>query len=50
MTVGGTLMARQSDPNISLWQFAAYMGFVMFPVCAWGGYFWGRAMSAVFKR
>ena len=48
MTVGGALVAMQSYPAIPLWQHAAFMAFVMFPICAWGGYFWGKAMSGLF--
>lgn len=47
MTVGGALVANQSFPAIPLWQHAAFMAFLMFPVCAWGGYFWGKVMSGL---
>jgi hypothetical protein len=48
-TVAG-VMLMQSSPGASLWKDAAYMGFVMFPICAWGGYLWGKAMSAMLNR
>ena len=50
MTVVGVVVGLQANPRIPLWQHAALMAFSMFPICLWGGYFWGKAMSVMFNR
>ena len=50
MTGVGVYLGWQIDPSRPIWYCGAILAFVLLPVCLWGGYFWGKAMSFFFAR
>jgi hypothetical protein len=37
----------ESYPHKSLLNVVCLFAFIMLPICLWGGYFWGKGMSAL---
>lgn len=50
VTVACALLAKNLNPNHELWYYGASLGFILLPICLWGGYAWGRIMDVLFTR
>jgi hypothetical protein len=47
-TCMGVYLAWQINPTRPLWYYGTVLGSALLPICMWGGYAWGVAMSALF--
>ena len=46
----GVVLSWQINPGRSLLYYGMFFAFTMLPICLWGGYVWGKAMSWIFPR
>lgn len=46
----GVGLSWQINSRHSIWYYGAFFAFIMLPICLWGGYAWGKAMSLIFPR